>query len=139
MHAGTNDVQWTRSEELLQKYRDMIEEYKTKSNNILISGILPKMLAENVFYSKAFSMNNRLKSLCLQGGIDFVYTWNHFYRNPDLFNKDGLHLNAVGSARFGRLFNEAERSFWKKKSSTSNTGSHSNVMLSNVIQAGGTR
>ena len=114
LHVGTNDVQRTRSEELLQKYRDLIKEYKAKSNNILISGILPKMSAENVFYSKAFSINNRLKSLCLQEGIEFVDTWNHFYRKPDLFNKDGLHLNEVGSARLGRLLNEAVRSFWAK-------------------------
>ena len=113
-HVGTNDFKRTRSEELLQKYSDLIKQYKVKSNNIMISGVLPKMSAENVFYSKAFSLNNRLKSLCLQEGIEFVDTWDHFYQKPDLFNNDGLHLYCVGSARFRRLLNEAVRSFWSK-------------------------
>jgi len=42
IHAGTNDVETTRSEELLEKYRRMINQYKLKTNgnNILISEIL---------------------------------------------------------------------------------------------------
>merc|ERR1711911_155351 len=63
IHTGTNDVLKTRSEELLNKYRRLIQQYKTKSNNIIISGLLPRMSADNVFYSKAFSLNNRLQSL----------------------------------------------------------------------------
>ena len=40
--------------------------------------------------------------------------WNDFYNKAGLFHSDGLHLSAVGSARFGRLLNEAVRSFWAK-------------------------
>ena len=46
VHAGTNGVQRTRSEELLEKYRKLIRTFKTKTNNnnLIISGILPSGL-----------------------------------------------------------------------------------------------
>ena len=114
LHVGTNDVQKTRSEELLQKYRKLIQKYKVKSDNIIISGVLPKMYGENTFYNKAFSLNNRLKNLCRQEGVKFIDTWDNFYQKPELFGNDGLHLNSVGSARFGRLLSEAVLDFWAK-------------------------
>ena len=114
IHTGTNDVRKTRSEELLNKYRRLIQQYKTKSSNIIISGVLPRISADNIFYSKAFSLNNRLQSLCREQGVVFVDMWNDFYNKTGLFQNDGLHLSAVGAARFGRLLNEAVRSFWAK-------------------------
>ena len=114
IHAGTNDVHKTRSEELLDKYRKLIQQYKTKSSNIIISGVLPRIEADDLFYSKAFSLNNRLRNLCKDNGVEFVNMWNDFYNRTGLFHSDGLHLSAVGAARFGRLINEAVRSFWSK-------------------------
>ena len=106
IHAGTNDVSSTRPEELLEKYRKMIRQYRTKSNNIVISGILPRIGADPRFYGKALTINNRLDSLCSQEGVDFVNLWNDFYNKPLLFQYDGLHLNSVGDARLGRLFSD---------------------------------
>ena len=40
--------------------------------------------------------------------------WNDFYKQSGLFQSDGLHLSAVGAARYGRLLNEAVRDFWTK-------------------------
>ena len=114
IHAGTNDVHETRSEELLDKYRKLIQQYKTKSNNIIISGVLPRIEADDLFYSKAFSLNNRLRNLCKDNGVEFVNMWNDFYDRTGLFHDDGLHLSVVGAARFGRLINDAVRSFWSK-------------------------
>ena len=81
LHVGTNDIQQTRSEALLQKYREMMQHFKTKSNNVMISGILPRMSAANSFFSKAFSLNNQLRTLCSQEGVEFIDTWDHFF--PD--------------------------------------------------------
>ena len=107
IHAGTNDVKRTASEALLAKYREMINKYKAKTRNIIISGILPRVNAENSFYSKAFSINNCLENVCKGEGVEFINLWNHFYNQPILFRDDGLHLNSVGSARLGRLLNDA--------------------------------
>ena len=114
IHAGTNDIKNTRSEELLDKYRRLLLQYKAKSTNILISGVLPRINAENLFYSRAFSLNNRLKSLCREQGVHFVDMWNDFYDQTNLFQRDGLHLSGVGASRFGRLLNDAVKDFWAK-------------------------
>jgi len=114
IHAGTNDVKSCNSEELLDRYRRMIQQYRSKSNNILISGILPRIGAERSFYSKAFSTNNRLKSLCTQENVDYVNLWDDFYNNACLFQNDGLHLNSVGAARLGRLLDEQVSLFRSK-------------------------
>ncbi len=119
VHTGTNDVRKTRSEDLLDKYRKLIQQYKTKSSKIMISGVLPRITAENGFYSKAFSLNNRLETLCKEHGIEFVNMWNDFYNKPGLFEEDGSHLSPVGAARFGRLLSEALRKFWSKNGSSS--------------------
>ena len=105
LHVGTNDVKSTRSEELLEKYRRLIQQYKCKANasNIVISGILPRVWEEREFYNKGFSTNSRLKSLCAEESVHFLNFWDNFYYDTDLYRADGVHLNAVGAARFGRL------------------------------------
>ncbi len=40
---GTDDVKANRSEELMEKYKRLIHQYKEKSNNIVVSAILPRM------------------------------------------------------------------------------------------------
>ena len=114
VHLGTNDVKTTKSEELLDKYKRLINTFKTKRNKFIVSGILPRIGGESQFYSKVFSTNNRLKSLCSQENVEFIDLWNHFYDQRMLFNRDGLHLNAVGSARFGRLLNDALKNYRTK-------------------------
>ena len=49
VHAGTNDLQKTRSEDILEKYRRVIRRFKAKSRHVFISGILPRIEAENAF------------------------------------------------------------------------------------------
>ena len=107
VHVGTNDVKNTTSEELLEKYKRLISTLKEKRSKFIVSGILPRIGAEKQFYNKAFSTNDRLKSLCSKENVEFINLWNHFYDQRILFNSDGLHLNPVGSARFGRLLNDA--------------------------------
>ena len=114
IHAGTNDVEFTRSEELMEKYKRMIQRFKTKSHNVIISGILPRTRAPAHFYDRAFSTNSRLRTLCTDEGVDYVNLWDDFYNKPFLFQEDGLHLNEVGSARFGRLLSNKVSSYRPK-------------------------
>ena len=114
IHVGTNDVQRFRSEELLDKYRQMIRAYKVKSSNVILSGIIPRRQAGHRFYSFASSINRRLANLCSEENVGFVNTWDHFYYDASLFSNDGLHLSQVGAARFGRLLDDAVRDFRSK-------------------------
>ena len=117
IHAGTNDIHRTRSEALLEKYRKMIKKYREKSNNVIVSGILPRINADRLFYNKAFSTNARLDNLCREEGAQFINLWNDFYNQEMLFNNDGLHLNEIGSARLGRLFHDAVAAHLAKNAS----------------------
>ena len=65
IHAGTNGVMNTRSEELLEKYRKLIRQYKCKTNKIILSGILPRSNAPTAFFNRAFSTNLSIKFACL--------------------------------------------------------------------------
>ena len=116
IHAGTNDVMNTRSEELLEKYRKRIRLYKCKTNKIIRSGLLPRSSAPTAFFNRVFSTNNRLKSICTDERIDFINCWDDFYNKPFLFKDDGLHLNPVRAARLGRLLNDKVSDFRRKNS-----------------------
>ena len=80
-----------RSEAILSKYRDMINKYRLKSSNIIISNILCRINAENSFYDKAFSTNDRLVNLCKEEGVAFLKLWDHWYNHPILFKSDNPH------------------------------------------------
>ncbi len=84
IRASTNDVRKTRSEKLLDKDHKLIQQYKTKSRNIMISGVVPLIPADDLFYSKAFSLNNRLCNLCRDHGVKFVDMWNEFYNRSGI-------------------------------------------------------
>ena len=114
IHVGTNDIQHTRSEELMAKYKKLIRKFKVKSSNVVVSGIIPRTKANNQFFNFASSTNRRLSNLCSEEGIGFVDTWDHFYHDRSLFAPDGIHLNEVGAARFGRLLNEGVKEFQSK-------------------------
>ena len=114
IHVGTNDVQRIRSEELLDKYRTMMKTYKEKSNNVIVSGIIPRMQAGSRFYAFAASLNRRLDNLCREENVGFVSTWDNFYYDSTLFSGDGLHLSHIGAARFGRLLDDAVRDYRSK-------------------------
>ncbi len=52
LHAGTNDVQLMRTEEILGNYRRMIRRYMEKSPHIIVSVILPRIDAFTGFHKK---------------------------------------------------------------------------------------
>jgi len=107
LHVGTNDIQSTRTEDLLAKYQRAIRRYKVKSDHVLVSGILPRINAFAGFNEKAYAVNTKLKELCVNEGVAFTSLWDNFYEKAYLYRGDGLHLNPVGSARLGRLLNNA--------------------------------
>ena len=73
----------------------------------MISGILPRLDYGGCYNEKIQFINNNLKSLCRNDGINFVDYFDKFNGMTDLFRPDGVHLNAVGSARLGRLLNSS--------------------------------
>lgn len=80
--------------------------------NIWISGVLPRIGTGTAFFSKVFCLDTRLMSLCSQEGVNLVNLWQHFYMRPEMFAKDGLRLNDLLTARFGRLLAESTGACW---------------------------
>ncbi len=121
IHAGTNDVQKTRPEDLVVKYRRVIRKYKKKSQHVLISGILPRIKPYVGFFSRAHRVNGKMRMLC-EEGVGFTNPWRHFHEREDLFRDDGLHLNEIGAARFGRLLDNAVVTYSKSLKRGQGTG-----------------
>lgn len=116
LHVGTNDISTkSTSEEILRKYRALMKKMREKTKNIIFSGILPRLTSDESNLGRAKYVNNILKSFCKEEGFYFADFWNDFYGQADLFLRDGLHLNAIGEARFGRLLNKSVCTFLQTK------------------------
>ncbi len=100
----------------MQKYKKMIQTFKTKTNTIVISGILLSIRATDAFYDKAFCTNNCLKILSAQEGDEFINMWDDLYDHSDIFLGDGLHLSGIGYVRFCRLLSYKVFNFRQKRS-----------------------
>jgi hypothetical protein len=115
VHVGTNDVgrRNINRKEILNSFRTLIKDLKTKSNKILISGILPRLDGEDKFLNDSFNLNRELKWLCEEENVAFINTWNSFYNISDMYVQDRLHLSELGSIRLGRMLNDAVKTFFR--------------------------
>ena len=111
IHIGGNDIGGMRSLELVDKYKNLIKDIREKGHFPLITGIVPRMREGSRWYSKAFEVNNTLKSLCAKEGITFINPWNDFYGKSDLFKRDGVHFNEKGTDLF---CNKILSQIWEK-------------------------
>ena len=78
--------------------------------------MLPRSSTPKTFYNRVFSINNRIKSIFTEEGIDFINCSDDFYNKPFLFKNDGVHLNPAGAARLSRLLNNKVPDFKRKNS-----------------------
>ena len=95
VHVGTNDIWYKRSEELIERYRELIEKMKDSGRRCMISGILPRLGAGQEWKSRALCVNDRVRNLCSSENIRFLDLWSEF-QNRDLCAVDGVHLSRKG-------------------------------------------
>lgn len=112
---GSNDVykKETRTDDLVNKYRNLIKTLKEKTPNVLCIGILPRNLMGLRFLSKAIYFNTCLEKVCKEENVHYENFWNDF-EDSSLFRRDGVHLNEVGDARLGRLIDKAVNNIHRK-------------------------
>ena len=72
IHESTNDIQKSCSEKLFDNYHKFIQQYMTKSNNIPISLVLSMIPVHTLFYSKTFTLNNDLETLCREHSVELL-------------------------------------------------------------------
>lgn len=122
LHIGTNDISGPkRNPEILTKYRELIKKIKDRNRTVSCSAVLPRAKCSLALHNKTFNFNSQLASLCRELNIPLLNSWDNFIKPDHLYKEDGLHLSAVGDARFGRLLNSHVKDFSSKASGRSAT------------------
>lgn len=130
VHCGTNNL-FTRNyggtEKIMYEYEDMVKEIKSKTNNGIVVGILPRLKERYINLSKAIGINDRLKRICEKVDIDFIDPWEKFISNKDYFAPDGIHLSTKGKKIYGdflnySLYNSLERRKYASRNSPTDSG-----------------
>ena len=112
IHIGTNDVEpkdvYHRPQELIRKYQNLLSIIRENSgsNKFIITGLIPRMGESRYHTNRRRHINHLLQDMATRENGLFGNLWNHFEEQGHLYQKDGLHLNEVGSARMGRLLHK---------------------------------
>ena len=96
--VGTNDVGNRRTEELVTKYRQLLDKVREKGGIPVIHGILPRWGASWEWSSRALGVNSRLEKFSKECGIPFIDNWSLFYGRRSYYAHDGIHLSREGVA-----------------------------------------
>lgn len=81
-----------------------------KAHRRVVVGIIPRLWWTPLAYSKNIGINDILKDLCNKAGVTFMDPYDEFFARPDLFKKDGVHLNEKGKAKLVTL---VKRGCWQ--------------------------
>jgi lysophospholipase L1-like esterase len=101
--VGTNNLQWDSGEEMMTKYRKMVELLEERKGSTTLVGIVKRYDSNRVMECKRIVMNKKLKDL-----IKNDKKVKYMEHEPDRrrMRRDGLHLNNEGLGEFGtKIFN----------------------------------
>ena len=101
VHVGGNDVSRKRSEELVNRYRVMLEKVRSSGRTGVVCGVIPRICEGGEWLSRAISLNDRIEGMCRSLGLRFVDGWDTFFGKHEMFAKDGVHLSRVGAEVYG--------------------------------------
>ena len=100
--AGTNNITCNETEEMLRKYKSMIDAAKGRSyKRVVMVGMQTRCDIDPFFKSKRLAVNLQLKKMCAENE-EFLDV--DFYKDREMYLwKDLLHLNDAGADLVGRL------------------------------------
>lgn len=125
IEIGTNDLlspkEYITPDEVIEKYRALLVTLreKSKSNNMIILGLLPVLFETLDDITDRKYINERLAHLAEEENVQFLSLWSEFAHSPtywQYFNKGGLHLSASGDALLASLLNAAVKNFHTERS-----------------------
>ena len=61
-----------------------------------MSGPVPTVGRGDYEFSRLLGLNTWLSGVCKLKGLNFIDNFNIFWRQRDIFRRDGLHLNRLG-------------------------------------------
>ncbi len=76
-----------------------VDDAAFKAYRRVVVGIIPRLRWQGGAYSRNIGINDSLKYLCRKEDVTFVDPYDEFFDRPDLFKKDGVHLNEEGKAK----------------------------------------
>jgi hypothetical protein len=109
VHIGGNDIRksqdnsFTPTEDLIKKFKIILESLQRKSRKSFMIGILPRHNESFEWHSRAISINNRLSTICKTFEVDFIDPWSDFYENRTYYDKKGIHLSNSGSNKLADI------------------------------------
>lgn len=89
IHAGTNDIPEQQSELLKQDFLRLFNTVKQSHRSVLISGPTPTCGQGIGRFSKLFSLNTWLSSVCDSHSMGFIDNFNVFWDRRHLFRTTG--------------------------------------------------
>lgn len=96
LNVGSNDIEHCKSEELLDRYTEILDRVRRKGGRPVVHGILPRRGVTWDWSSRAIGINSRLEQFCQDEEIPFLDNWCTFYGNDRLYARDGVHLSRLG-------------------------------------------
>ena len=97
MHVGANDVGKVRTEDLVREYEKLGMELKSRTDKVVVSGLLPEPCADRRRVDRIKEMNGWLRDWCGRNGFEFMGHWHQYWGRWDLFGRDGVGLNCAGT------------------------------------------
>lgn len=97
INACSNDLKLELSEKLKVDFISLIDSVLNSNKQCVISGPIPSPRFGDVKYSRLRQLHIWLKDYCCNRGIPYVDNFTTFFKRPDLFKHDRLHLNYSGS------------------------------------------
>ena len=77
-HVGVNNVGRVMSEELVDRYRELLRQIKESGRRCIVSGVLPRQGVRGWWLSHALGLNERLMRMCREDGVGFMDEWSRF-------------------------------------------------------------
>ncbi len=104
---GTKPIPTRNSEDLYNKYKELIVKLSKRNQQSFLVGILPRLDSNKELYSRLISINERVKTLCKKMKVGYIDMWETFSKSPYFYKRDGLHLNLQGSKKYAILLEQS--------------------------------
>ena len=111
VHVGVNDVRRVRSEELVERYRELLREVKESGRRCIVSGVLPRQKVGSLWLLQAIGLNDRLRRMCGESGVGFMDEWDRFYGRQELYARDGIHFSRKGVQELSECLERTVRQY----------------------------
>ena len=106
VHVGVNDVGDGRSVETVEQYRRLLQRLVWQRCRGVVTGILPKLRAGQVWLSRALGINGHIRDMCEEFGFMYLDMWDSFMGKEDMYALDGIHLSRKGVKEVATVYEE---------------------------------